>query len=158
VTGEINPRERRLVLRLLDHWRNMAGDLDWPLPQSVDPAALADMWTFCFMIDDAHTTPRLSYVGDYHKEMYGGDPTGLAYADVNKDTLIGRSASYLKDVLAKSVPVTYGGQFVDIHGNGLLYRSILLPLSVDGKTISAVLGGANCRILDLGEVVENPSP
>ncbi|HEY4136427.1 MAG TPA: PAS domain-containing protein [Alphaproteobacteria bacterium] len=158
MTGEINPRERRLVLRLLDHWRAMAGELDWPRPDSVEPAAMTDMWTFCFMIDDARAAPRLSYVGDYHKEMYGSDPTGLAFADVNSDTLIGRSASYLKDVLAKNVPVTYGGQFVDIHGNGLLYRSILLPLSTDGKTVNAVLGGANCRILDLGEVVENPLP
>lgn len=45
-----------------------------------------------------------------------------------------------------------------MQGRGLLYRSILLPLSADGKTISVVLGGANCRILGHDEVIENPQP
>lgn len=155
---EPHPRERRLVLRLLDYWRQMAGDGDWPQPESVDPTAIPDMWTFCFMIDQPNGAARLSYVGDYHKEMYGADPTGLTVAQVDKDTLIGRSASFVQDVLAKGVPVTYGSQFVDKQGRGLLYRSILLPLSADGKTISVVLGGANCRILGHDEVIENPQP
>lgn len=155
---EPHPRERRLVLRLLDYWRQMAGDCDWPQPETVDPQAIPDMWTFCFMIDDPKRAPRLSFVGDYHKEMYGGDPTGLAFHEVKKDTLLGRSLSYLGDVLAKGVPVTYGNQFVDVQGRGLLYRSILLPLSADGKTINVVLGGANCRILGQDEVIENPKP
>jgi hypothetical protein len=155
---ESHPRERRLVLRLLDYWRQMAGEGDWPQPELVDPKAIPDMWTFCFMIDQPKSAARLSYVGDYHKEMYGSDPTGLDMAEVNKDTLIGRSASFLQDVLAKRVPVTYGGQFVDAHDRRLLYRSILLPLSADGKTVSVVLGGANCRILGHDEIIENPQP
>jgi hypothetical protein len=155
---EPHPRERRLVLRLLDYWRQMAGEGDWPQPEVVDPNAIPDMWTFCFMIDQPAGAPRLSYVGDHHKEMYGSDPTGLTVADVNKHTLIGRSVSFLQDVLAKGVPVTYGGQFVDLRDRRLLYRSILLPLSADGKTISVVLGGANCRILGHDEIIENPQP
>ena len=43
--------------------------------------------------------------------------------------------------------MTYCNQFVNYQGRGLLYPIILLLLSIDGKTISPVLGGANCRIL-----------
>ena len=51
------------------------------------------MWPFCFMIDDPKLAPCLSYFADYHKEMFGDDPTGLALHEFQKDTLIGRSMS-----------------------------------------------------------------
>jgi hypothetical protein len=148
VSIEGHPSERRLVLRLLDYWRRVSEQRRWPSPGDFYPAVIPDLWRFCFLIDlkgdDAKEGRVFSYVGDYHREMYDMDFTG-AVVGKTEDTLIGRSASYVEDVLARAVPVTYGGQFVDRRGYGILYRSILLPLSTDNETISAVLGAANCQ-------------
>ncbi len=45
----------------------------------------------------------------------------------------------------RRVPVTMGGSFRNPAGREILYRSVLLPLSDDQRTISAVLGAANCK-------------
>jgi hypothetical protein len=146
---EGHPSERRLVLRLLDYWRRVSEQRRWPSPGDFYPAVIPDLWRYCFLIDlkgaDDKGERVFSYVGDYHREMYDLDLTGVALAKVDENTLISRAASYIDDVLAKAVPVTYGGQFVDRRGYGILYRSILLPLSTDNQTISAVLGAANCQ-------------
>ena len=45
--------------------------------------------------------------------------------------------------MAEREPVAEG---VGTHvGTAVLYRSILLPLSEDGRRIDGVLGAANCR-------------
>ncbi len=41
--------------------------------------------------------------------------------------------------------MSHGDEFIKIDGTKVLYRSILLPMSDDGETISGVLGAANCR-------------
>lgn len=148
MTDEINPRERRLVLRLLGYWRQIAGERDWPMPADVNGTDIADMWPYCFLIDLGSGAPVYRFVGEYHCRLYGADPSGTALTAAKSETLVGRSSSYVQEVVNRRVPITYGGQFVDHEGRGLLYRSILLPLSADGKSIDSVFGGANCRELD----------
>lgn len=144
-----HPSERRLVLRLLDYWRRVSEQRRWPSPGDFYPAVIPDLWRYCFLIDlkgDGSKGEQVfSYVGDYHREMYSLEFTGVPVAQVDGNTLISRAASYVDDVLARAVPVTYGGQFMDRRGYGILYRSILLPLSTDNETITAILGAANCQ-------------
>lgn len=139
-----HPSERRLVLRLLDYWRHVSEQRRWPSPGDFYPAVIPDLWKFCFLID-LKGDRAFSYVGDYHREMYDTDFTGKALGSIDQNTLISRAASYVDDVIARAVPVTYGGQFIDSRGYGVLYRSILLPLSTDNQTICAILGAANCQ-------------
>lgn len=146
MTDATNPRERRLVLRLLDYWRDLAGDRDMPAPKDVDGADIADMWEYCFVITVDDDEPTFTCVGDWHREFDGVDVSCAPVGTVEVDTLIGRATSYLDEVLTRRIPASYGGDFVDLHGRCVLYRSILLPLSSDGSKVEAVLGGANCRI------------
>lgn len=144
-----HPSERRLVLRLLDYWRRVCDDRTWPAPEDFYPAAIPDLWDYCFLVDLSPTAsggaPIFSYVGDYHRKMYGVDLIGVPLPKADPDTLVSRAAAYVNDVVARGVPVTFGGQFVDSRGYGVLYRSIMLPLSLDNQTISVVLGAANCQ-------------
>jgi hypothetical protein len=141
--------ERRLVLRLLDYWREARKERHWPAPDDFYPAAIPDLWEFCFVLDLAgpadNAEPVFSYIGTYHKQMYDLDLAGVALTDADQNTLIGRAASYAGDVVSRSVPVTYGGQFIDSRGYNVLYRSIMLPLSRDNQAITAILGAASCR-------------
>lgn len=141
--------ERRLVLRLLDYWRDARNERHWPAPDDFYPAAIPDLWDYCFVIDLGGASDGaeriFSYIGDYHRRIYDLDLAGVALTDADQNTLIGRAACYVDDVMSRSVPVTYGGEFVDSRGYGVLYRSIMMPLSRDNQTITAILGAANCR-------------
>ena len=47
--------ERRLVLRLLTHWRELVGERDYPSFSELDPASIPDIWSYCFVLDiDGH--------------------------------------------------------------------------------------------------------
>ena len=146
---QAHPSERRLVLRLLNYWRSVAEQRRWPSPGDFYPAVLPDLWRFCFLIDltgdDRGGERVFSYIGDFHREMYDVDLIGTAVAKADPNILNSRATSYIDDVVAREVPVTYGGQFTDSRGYSVLYRSILLPLSNDNETICAILGAANCQ-------------
>lgn len=142
-----DPRERRLVLRLLSYWRDVCGERDMPSPGDIDGAAIPDMWDYCFVIAvDGDAKGRFESVGDWHAEFHGGPASGIGVAEVGESTLLGRSTNYLEEVVTRKIPVTYGGEFLNNVGDEILYRSILLPLSEDGTKVSAILGGANCRV------------
>lgn len=149
ITQDHSASERRLVIRLLDYWRNVTEQRRWPSPGDFYPAVIPDLWRYCFLIDltgaDGSGERTFSYVGDFHRDMYDIDLTGTTLAKADPNMLISRAASYIDDVVARAVPVTYGGQFTDRRGYSVLYRSILLPLSIDNVTISAILGAANCQ-------------
>ena len=40
-----------MVLRLLTHWRDWRGDADYPFFAQVDPARMAEIWNFSFVLD-----------------------------------------------------------------------------------------------------------
>lgn len=143
-----DPRERRLVLRLLDYWRDISGDRDIPAIADVSGEAMADMWDCSFLVDLREGAPRLMHFGAWHAEFYGKDMTGALLADLTQDTLAERSVRYLDEVLRRRVPITYGAAADEPGGRGILYRSIMMPLSEDGDAVSGILGGANCKLVD----------
>ncbi len=104
------------------------------------------MWGACFTVDIVAGTPVFGYVGETHVTHHGDDLTGRPVSAAGPDSLLGRAVDYLDDVLLRQVPVSYGGEFPGPGGVPVPYRSILLPLSDDGETVTAVLGGANCRL------------
>jgi hypothetical protein len=143
-----DPRERRLVLRLLSYWRDICGDQDFPRAADVDSSAIADMWDYCFIIDIASGSPKLTHFGNWHAEFYGADMSGKALADLDKDTLAERSTDYLGEVIQRKIPITYGNALTEPGGRKILYRSIMMPLSDDGETLTGIFGGSNCKTAD----------
>jgi hypothetical protein len=139
--------ERRLVLRLLHHWRDLCGERRFPSFDEVDPAQIPDMWPSCFVLD-AHghrDDPVFRLVGDDIAKQVRGTLVDLRVSQVPRDTLVDHAVSYLDEVIAKEVPISRGGQFLRTDGVNVLYRSILLPMSDDGDLVSGILGAANCR-------------
>lgn len=144
MTETTNPRERRLVLRLLSYWREIAGERAMPRPSDVDGGKISDMWGYCFILDVPDSgEPVFSYIGEHYRS--DGDLVGRTVSEVGGDTLLGQAASYHRQVLARAIPITLGGQFVSREQNTVLYRSILLPLGEEEGRVIALLGAANCR-------------
>ena len=143
---EEDPRERRLVQRLLIYWRDLSPEGVLPATGSIRPADIEDMWPVCFTLVIGGPAPIYDHVGETHVALHGRDLSGRPISDAGVDTLLGRSTEYLDEVLLRKIPVTFGGTFTGPGGEPVLYRSTLLPLFDDDDEINGILGGANCNL------------
>lgn len=144
--------ERRMVLRLLSHWRDICGGRAFPSFEDFDPSAIPDIWDNVFVLDLAGRPddPVFRLAGDGYTASNGSSLRNVRVAEVPENSLAGKSASFHREVVEKAVPISRGGEFVKPDGTTVLYRSVILPMSDDGETISGLLGAANCR--ELAEV------
>lgn len=150
--GEDLPQglERRLVLRLLAHWRSLCEERKFPSFADVDPDDIPDIWPFCFVLEvlDTSDEPVFRAIGGDLAAFTPKELTDRHVSEAPADTLPGVAISYVDEVLDKGVPISRGGDFFKTDGTRVLYRSILLPMSDDGEEISGILGAANCREID----------
>jgi len=148
-TGEELPKgmERRLVLRLLSYWRGLSEDGVLPSFAAIDPSAMKDMWESCFVLDAVghEADPVFRTVGAAFAEHSPIDLIDRRVSEARANTLVHASVSYIHEVICKGVPISRGGEFYKADGVKVLYRSIVLPMSDDGETISGLLCAANCR-------------
>jgi hypothetical protein len=138
------PEERRLVLRLMAYWDDLRGERDYPRADEVDPAAIGDDWAACLLLRLDGPADRAAFVHVGAALHPGVETTGLRLGELPADALLTHAAGFLDRVLDKQVPVSLGGEAETPSGTQL-FRSILLPLSDDGRTIDHVLGAANGR-------------
>ena len=139
--------EKRLVLRLLGLWRAACRDGRYPSSAGMAAQRVAEIWDHSFVLDltDPAARPVFREAG----------PAYAAHADIPlidlpadrapAATLVANSLCCLNEVLRKRAPVSHGGSFRDRAGDDVLFRTILLPLSDDGASMTALLGAANCR-------------
>lgn len=139
--------ERRLVLRLLAHWRHMCGERLFPSVVQINPDEFDDMWAWCFTIDVAgnREDPVLRAVGTAMARLHTVPLANLALSALPPRTLIAQATEYWREAVTRRVPVSRGGQFAQDDGATILFRSILLPMSEDGETVGALLGAGSCR-------------
>ncbi len=142
-----NGMERRLVLRLLSHWRELAGEREYPSFSELDPASIPDIWIHSFVLDIAGhmEDPIFRAVGPNFAAHSPVDLRNLPVSQAPRDSLIEKSVAFAQEVIAKQVPISRGGEFLKPGGVKVLYRGIILPMSDDGITVSGLLGAANCR-------------
>lgn len=139
--------ERRLVLRILGHWRAKREGDEIPSLDAVTTAELDDAWSNVFVLRmSAAGVPVVGRVGALFLEDTGGHLIGKTIDAVPPSTLMSEAMRYWPDVIEKKVPITMGGEFTNPSGVRILYRSIVLPLSDDGVTVDFLLGAASCRV------------
>ena len=134
--------ERRLVWRVLSHWKGMAKGGRFPSRDDIDPWTRGADGANCVLI--AVESPiELS-----HFVMVG---VNLAIALCPIDTLAGVLLSQVPRVLsARHGLMIEGG--ATLRGAGIIYRAVLLPLSEGSVAIDYVLGAMNYRSLRADEV------
>ena len=139
--------ERRLVLRVLAHWRKLCDEREYPSFFDLDPSAIPDMWKNCFVLeifkDDAE--PRFRAMGEALAEQVDFSLIDQPISMAPEKSLPGVALSFLDEVLQKSVPISRGDEYFKDDGTKVLFRSIILPMSDDGDTINGILGAVNCR-------------
>lgn len=135
--------ERRLVWRVLRHWTEIANSGRLPRREEIDPWLRGEDGPNCLLI--AVQSPiELS-----HFVAVG---VNLAIALCPSDTLAGIFLSHLPHVVStRRCLIIEGG--ATLRSMGIVYRSVLLPLSQDGVAIDHVMGAANHRSLRADEGV-----
>ncbi len=73
------------------------------------------------------------------------DVVNSRLSDFLTGTLVEHAIEYYPEILYRGVTISRGGEFMKYDGNKELYRSIIMPMSEDGRTISGLLCAANCR-------------
>jgi hypothetical protein len=129
--------ERRLVWRVLRHWRGIANRGRVPRRDDIEPWLLGEDGRNCLLV--AVQSPiELS-----HFLLVG---VNLAVALCATDTLAGVLLSHVPRVVSTRRALMIEGSAM-LRKEGILYRGILLPLSEDGVVIDQVLGATNYRSL-----------
>ena len=141
--------ERRLVLRLLGHWRGLCGERKMPAFSEFNPTDIPDIWPHSFLLENTGTERGYIFraVGDQMDSLPSGSLVGQPVTAAPADTLPSLALAYLDEMLDKGVPVSRGGEFSDSSGSRVLYRSVLLPIGDEANAIQGILGAANCRKL-----------
>ena len=131
MTTNTDGAERRLVFRMLEYWRGVCGDQEFPELGAIDPNAIADLWPHCFVLemDEAGACPKFERTGDAFALQSGRSLTGLTVTEIPGNALADHATFFFREVLQKRAPVTRGGAYANAQGITMLYRSILLPLS-----------------------------
>ncbi len=139
--------ERRMVLQMLAHWRELRGDRTFPSFEDVDPQAIPEIWANVFVLDLAGNLddPLFRLAGDSFAASTGSPLRNIRISEAPKNSLAEQSVSYYREVIERGVPISRGGEFTKADGTRVLYRGVILPMSDDGATISGLLGAANCR-------------
>lgn len=142
--------ERRMVHRLLVHWRNAQQGEEIPSLEAVFQQDLGEIvpFTYVLKIPDGGGEPEFEQIGDSYSEALPEDLVGKPVSKAPQGTLLSEAIRYHGQVLAKKVPITIGGDYSDPRGETILYRSIILPLSGEGRKVDSLLGAANCKVKD----------
>ncbi len=141
--------ERRLVVRVLRYWRDLAGaSRDYPARSELDPATIGDSWASCFLLDltEDRNDPTIEVVGEALDALCGAPSRGTRASAIAPGTLLAHAAGRAGTVLSFEVPIVFGGEFRNREDEVLAYRGILAPLGANPHGLTHILGAANARV------------
>ena len=142
--------ERRMVHRLLERWRNAREDDELPSLDDIFQQDLGDMVPdiYVLKVPGDVDEPVFERIGEALGGELPDDLVGKPASAAPEGTLVKEALGYYARVVAKKVPITLGGDFVDGKDRTVLYRSIIAPLGDGEGNVGFLLGAANCKVED----------
>jgi len=140
--------ERRMVHRLLMHWREAQTDDRHPELEDLMMRDLGDVASHLYVleIDDEREEPFFERIGGAYAKEGTIKLVGRSVSDVPENTLLGQAAHYFSRVQVKQIPITRGGEFTHNSGDVILYRSIIMPLLDSEGEDRFLVGAANFKV------------
>ncbi len=138
--------ERRMVHRLLMHWRGAQQTDEVPSLDSVLSRDLGDLEASLYVLYIGGDEPVFERIGGNLLADGGKGLIGEPVSDAPPNTLLGQAVKYYSKVMVKRIPITLGGEFTHDSGETVLYRSLIAPLSDENADNSYLLGAANCKV------------
>ena len=141
--------DRRLTMQLMGLWRGLRGTNGHVRADVFASAVAGEFMEDCFtVVSTADGRGELRDIGERVGRLSGVSGPHRPIADLPATTLLAVVARDFREALTRGAPILSEGEFADVRGRRVLYRSILLPLEDDTGRLSQVFGGARCKILD----------
>ncbi len=144
-TAERRMTERRLTERVKNKWARIARDR-LPSLRQVEELNLGPDRPYCFAIDLrlSDIFPYFIYMGDEIARFSSAYPMG----DPRREkTLLDAAMSKMDEAALNRHPVEYSDIKKLDNGRRVAFRSILLPVSETGDSVSHIFGAAKGRML-----------
>ena len=140
--------EKRLVLRMLDLWRQARKDEPLPRASAITVADVGADAENVYVIDVLDPAgPRFTYVGAALQVAGCPPEPGSLVAECPGETVLTLTSRHWRETVERHVPVTRGG--IGRHGShSVLYRSIMMPLADESGRVSTLIGAVNWRALE----------
>lgn len=134
--------ERRMQVRAYNHWLAALHDGELPAIEELHPEKLDDLGPSGVLVDFTLglSRPAIIFLGDKLSAECGEDREIFGLGDVPERSLLSRLTEHCLDVVANRAPIGFDAEFVNREGRQILYRSMLMPYSSDGRTIDFVFG------------------
>src|SRR3989338_5134594 len=137
--------ERRMELRILRLWWDARRDDEFPSFEVISKQELDRQWPAIILlaVPDDGGEPVFERIGEDYAAGAGDALIGKPFSEAEEGTTIRRIFDYYGEVMEKKVPVTVSGEIPGENGDLLCYRSIILPLGNDIKTVNFLLCAAS---------------
>ena len=134
--------ERRMQVRAYNFWLSLVANDELPAIEDLRPEELDDLGPSGVVLDLTlgRENPSILYIGEKLAAACGTSDEIMTAGDVPGRSLLARLTEHGLEVVANRSPVGFDAEFVDTAGRLILYRSILLPFSSDGRTIDFIFG------------------
>ena len=145
--------ERRVIMRVYNAWKNIAGS-GFPKRSQIDPAAFGADWSNCLIIalDSVPSRSQFSYLGSALRDESVPPCENKVVSECRKGSVLELVARHIPRVLLKKEPVGFGGP-ASHNGRDILYRTILLPLSETGERIDGLLAAISYCTVSIAEEI-----
>jgi hypothetical protein len=137
--------ERRLIIRVHHSWQQVAGS-SYPRRSQIDPTDFGPDWAYCFMIDldEVHSRSRFSYLGHALRDFTWPTFERQSLGECLEGSLLELATRQIPRLVEKGLAQSFAGSAFHQDAD-ILYRTILLPISENGKRIDGVLGAIGYR-------------
>ena len=141
------PRERSLVVGVLCHWANLAGDEALPRIGALDPEALPVAWRSCLLArrEPLQESWSFDYLGEAFVETGLEPREGLAPR--SRSALQSRILRWFDLAFQARRPITLGGGFQRDDGQRTRFRTLLLPFGEADGSVTHLLATVTARPL-----------
>lgn len=144
-------RQQRITDQLQAYWQVLSKyEGGVPKESMIDPKALKSIWENCFLVkkEPGETKFRYSFLGSELMKAFGDEAKHTAADSVEElvSPYMEQSAGRFREVVSMKRPLHDEGEFKNHDQVTIKYRQILLPFTIDGETVSHILGGIRWRV------------
>lgn len=133
---------QRMHERVRQYWESLKDNRRFPFESEINPAAIADVWDHCFLVDmrggPVHRGFTYPYMGSALVEAYGTDMTSIEHCDATTVPHVAMMLRQFDEVVESGEPATHEAEFENVNRVCIKYRCCLLPLG--GDHVEYILG------------------
>jgi hypothetical protein len=143
----IGTDERRMHVRAYNYWVSLLEGRAYPSIEDLEPENLQDFGPNSVLLDftSGIESPSISWLGGKLREACGLPADVAAVNEIPSRSLLSRLTDHYMQIIANRAPIGFEAEFVDVDGNDIMYRGILMPFSSDDDTIDFIYGVINWK-------------